>query len=194
MKFAYDERKAAEAAAWLLMFAGGSMPYMKLLKLMYLADRLALIETGAPITGDDMFALPKGPILSRVLDLMNSSPEEGRAWFEFVSGHSGPGGYDVTAVKDPPSDDSRLSDYEVGVLERVWGEYGEVGLWSLVERLHRELPEWSDPGGSSRRIRPEDILRAARQSAGTISEVADDADEVWRMDELVKAAQTHPAG
>src|SRR5487761_1366450 len=108
------------------------MPYMKLLKLLYLADRRALIESGAPITGDDMFALPKGPILSRILDLMNSSPEDGSAWFEFVSGHTGHGGYDVEALKEPPDADSRLSDFEVKVLSDVWNEYGHMKLWDLV--------------------------------------------------------------
>ena len=39
------------------------MAYIKLIKLMYLADRRCLIETGFPITGDRMVSMPKGPEL-----------------------------------------------------------------------------------------------------------------------------------
>jgi uncharacterized phage-associated protein len=38
---------------------------LKLLKLMYLADRKSLLETGVPITGDSISALDKGPVLSQ---------------------------------------------------------------------------------------------------------------------------------
>ena len=49
MEFFFDERKAAQAASVLLERHGGSMPYIKLIKLLYLADREALIESGLPI-------------------------------------------------------------------------------------------------------------------------------------------------
>lgn len=54
LRFVYNEEKAAQAAAFLLREAGGSMDYRELLNLLYLADRQSLIETGAPITGDEM--------------------------------------------------------------------------------------------------------------------------------------------
>ncbi|MGE0134681.1 MAG: hypothetical protein AB7L91_10365 [Dehalococcoidia bacterium] len=48
MQFVFDERRAAQAAAQLLELRGGRMPYMKLIKLLYWADRESLIETGTP--------------------------------------------------------------------------------------------------------------------------------------------------
>ncbi len=38
----FNERKAAQAAAYLLHKAGGKLPLLKLMKLMYLAERLSL--------------------------------------------------------------------------------------------------------------------------------------------------------
>ena len=73
MEFFFDERKAAQAASVLLDRHEGRMPYIKLLKLLYLADREALIETGLPITGDRFVSLKFGPVLSRVLDLIKDS-------------------------------------------------------------------------------------------------------------------------
>jgi hypothetical protein len=48
----FDERKATEATALLLSLRGGQMHYMKLIKLLYLADRRALLRWGIPITTD----------------------------------------------------------------------------------------------------------------------------------------------
>ena len=46
MRFVFDERRAAQAAARLLDKHGGTMPWLKLVKLLYLADRAALVEGG----------------------------------------------------------------------------------------------------------------------------------------------------
>ena len=51
MEFFFDERRAAQAASLLLERRAGRMPYIKLIKLLYLADREALIETGRPDHG-----------------------------------------------------------------------------------------------------------------------------------------------
>ncbi len=48
----FNERKATQAAAYLLQMRGGTMSYMKLIKLLYLADRAALVRFGRPITTD----------------------------------------------------------------------------------------------------------------------------------------------
>ena len=42
--------------------------YIKLIKLLYLADRAALIETGSPITGDRYVSMKFGPVLSNVFE------------------------------------------------------------------------------------------------------------------------------
>src|SRR5207245_2612690 len=68
IRFAYDQQKASELAAHFLLVAGGSMPMLKLLKLMYHADRTSLIETGFPVTGDTIVAMDNGPVLSKTYD------------------------------------------------------------------------------------------------------------------------------
>ena len=64
----FNEVKATQAAARLLRNRGGRMSYMKLIKLLYLADREALSRWGRPITTDKYVSMDKGPVLSRVLD------------------------------------------------------------------------------------------------------------------------------
>ncbi len=81
----YRDRKALEAASYLLEKLGGRTQYIKLIKLMYLADRALLRECGRTITGDRMYALPKGPILSRTLDRLEGQDD---SWNQFLTNPS----------------------------------------------------------------------------------------------------------
>ena len=155
MEFFFDEPKAAQAACVLLDRHGGPMPYIKLVKLLYLADRESLIETGSPITGDRFISMKYGPVLSRVLDLIKESePAEDSIWHGYVLR----AGYD--AVLSTAAESDRLSEYEEGVLGRIFESQGREKEWDVVSHTHA-LPEWTDPGTHAVPIDPEAILRYA---------------------------------
>lgn len=180
MRFHFDDRKTAQAAAYLLKRHDGKLPKMVLIKLLYLADRKTLLDIGRPITGDRMFAMKHGPVLSEVLDLMNEGPDgNASSWFEYINP---PAEYDVTLRAEAPTDE--LSRYEMRVLAEVDERYGQMNRWALVDLLHRTLPEWKDPGTSRLRIDPEDILRAESVSEEEIARVAQDAKESLFLDTL----------
>ena len=169
MEFVFDEQKAAQAAAYLLRRHGEPMPYIKLIKLLYLADRRALIETGYPITGDRLVSMPKGPVLSQILDLITwESRDEGSEWRKHVSL---PFNYLVMAIG--PRDQGRLSDYDRSALDAVFDEFGRMDKWDVVDHTHT-LPEWVDPDGSPRDIDPRVILRDAGYSDDEIAQVEDE--------------------
>ncbi len=128
---------------------------MELVKLLYLADRQALLVLDSQITGDSLVSLPYGPVLSRILNLIRFGPitAEDCPWFESVSA---PSGYDVDALGD--SGESELSGAEVHILEGVYASYGRLD-WKQLSKLTHELPEWTDPDGGSIPISPEQILR-----------------------------------
>src|SRR5437762_12295497 len=88
MRLQFNERKATQSAARLLELRGGRMSYLKLIKLLYLADRQALLRWGRPITTDRYFAMERGPGLSRVLDLATDGEEPGAPciWASYISG------------------------------------------------------------------------------------------------------------
>ena len=48
----FNERRTAQVAAYLLHRAGGRLPLLKFMKLMYLAERESLRVFGEPICGD----------------------------------------------------------------------------------------------------------------------------------------------
>ncbi len=175
IRFVYDREKAGELAAHLLQLGGGSMPMLKLLKLMYLADRTSLIETGFPVTGDDMVAMGKGPVLSATYDRLKPASD---MQLPFVS--SATGSIRLTAV--PPTS-GQLSDYEIELSRRVWAKFGHMTGEQLISYLHREAREWKPPAvGSSEPIDPADILRAAGKSEDEIAAVAAEAGYFYSVD------------
>lgn len=176
MRFVFDQEKAAQAAAYLIRRHGERINYTVLLKLLYLADRKALIETGYPITGDRMVSMPHGPVPSATYDrIKQGATSNGGQWLEWLS-H--PARYDVALRRDPGSD--RLSSYDTAVLDAVHAEFGKM-QWQDLRDLTHDLPEWEDPRGSSRTIRPERILEAAGATAEEIERIRAEAEHVWAL-------------
>ena len=153
----FDQRKATQAAAYLLRLRGGRMSYMKLIKLLYLADRAALIRWGRPITTDRHFSMPKGPVVSIILEMAAEEPVPGQTdfWHQHISAQKN---FEVTFEKDPGRDE--ISDAEIAILDEVFREHGKKSRWELVDYTHK-LPEWVDPDGGSIPITVKDILRVA---------------------------------
>src|SRR5438105_4403367 len=66
MHFKFNLKKTVQAAAEFLRHEPGKqMSRLRLIKLLYIADREALLETGRPITSDTIVAMKHGPVLSR---------------------------------------------------------------------------------------------------------------------------------
>jgi len=183
IRFPFREKKAAQAAAYLLKKHSNEMYYLSLIKLLYLADRQALINRGLPITGDRLVSMDKGPVLSTVLDLLTMELEpglDGQTWREYVSE---PARWKVKGQKSEP-EAGELSEYEIGILDGIDAEFGSMDRFALSRLLH-DLPEWEDPHGSSRPIDPAEILRHAGKSPEEIAEIADRADQLAFMRKLL---------
>ncbi|HLQ14430.1 MAG TPA: Panacea domain-containing protein [Candidatus Eisenbacteria bacterium] len=147
--------------------AGGEIPMLKLLKLMYLVDRTSLIETGFPVTGDTIVAMGNGPVLSKTYDHLKPTGE-----LPFVASEPG----NVRLQGSPPAD-GHLSDYEIKLARRIFEQFGAMSGQQLIDYLHRTVPEWkSPPVGSSALIDPVDILRAAGKSESEIDAIAEQAE------------------
>ena len=152
----FDERRAAEAAAFLLFRAGGRLPLIKLIKLMYLSERLSLQRYGEPITGDRLVAMPNGPVLSMTYEHINGarlSIEGGwETWIADRAGHE-VALRDESKIRSPEQDLLRLSDSDLEILGETWEKFGHWDRWDLVKYTHSDAcPEWEDPDGSSRPI------------------------------------------
>ncbi len=171
----FDEEKSTAMAAYLLQKCPRRrMNYLKLIKLMYIADREALRRWGYPLTGDAYFSLPYGPVVSRIKDLITDDPEFSGAkiWTRCIRQTD----HDVEATDAGPLD--ILSPDERELLEEVFARYGSYTPWQLVDLTHG-FPEWRDPRGSSEQITYKDILCAVGRSQ--------------ESDELVEDIEAHAA-
>ena len=168
--FHFDERKAAQAAAWLLRRHGGEMSRFHLIKLLYLADRRALLDDSCPITGDHFLATPHGPVLGRIHDLIKGNGAGNAVWCEFVA----PAGESMMRPGDC-ADTGKLSEYETDILAAVDDEFGALTGQQLKQRT-TALPEWADPGPDPASIDPAEILRSAGRAEWEIEEVAQHAE------------------
>jgi uncharacterized phage-associated protein len=173
MPLRYREDRATQAAARFLKLRGGRMSYLKLMKLLYLADRKALVDLGRPITYDAFFSMPQGPVLSRTLDLIGEEPppQGGPSYWRQVI--APPENWEV-ALRRPnaaiPND--QLSEADEQIIDSIFGEFGHRSRWELVEYTHT-LPEYEDPEGSSIPIPVERILRVSGMDADDIEAIKD---------------------
>lgn len=167
MKLRFNEAKATQVAALLLRLRNndGRMNYLKLLKLMYLVDREALSRWGRPVSTDHHVSMDKGPVLSRVYNLITEEQWQPSVWSKHIAQQPG---YEVLLTVDPGSDE--LSRAEEALIQEVFEAHGHKNRWALVNELH-ELPEWQNPHGSMIPIEIREILQAVGKPLADIAAI-----------------------
>ncbi len=93
MSFSFSLPKATEAACLFLEREGGTMNILKLVKLVYLLDRLAVERVGVPVAGGTCFSMRNGPVNSALLDLINAGSlgdEKDDEWERYITDRRAP--------------------------------------------------------------------------------------------------------
>ncbi len=156
----FDQTKTTQAAAQLLHCAGGTMNYMVLIKMLYLADRASLLKRGRPITWDKFKSMKYGPVLSKVHDLITeqADPEDPEIWKQYISD---PCDWRVSLSDDPG--EGKLSPNEKQFLNEAF-EFCKPYLdrpFELAKVLHRDFPEVIEiEKGMQQPLPVKDILEA----------------------------------
>lgn len=161
----FREDKTTQMAARFLALADGRISYLKLLKLLYLADKQMLIDHGKPITYDRWYAMKHGPVLSSTYNLIKSTaPSE--YWANYIHTEK----YDVVLSDDPGTD--ALSTAEDRIIDTVFKKYQDHDGWQMVH-IVQPLSEWEDPGDTSREMTYGDVLRVEGFDAEDIENILD---------------------
>ena len=167
MIFRLNVDKAIEAAGILLHEQPRKRTnYMRLLKLMYLAERATLHKSGRMITGDHLVVMKRGPLPSGIYNMIKGEHLEAPHWSAFIERDH----YDVQMIADPGVEHLSRSDIET--LQAVAREHVDRDEWEMVEYVH-SLPEWRDPGDTSLPIRLEDILQHGEHGDDAAAILAD---------------------
>ena len=162
IEFKFNEIKTTQVASLFLKKNDGEMSYMKLIKLLYFVDRQALSLWERPLTGDAYVSMKRGPVLSRVLDIIDNGedPGDNSYWYKYITAQSD---YNVALKEDLPILDA-LSERELELIGKVYEEYKDFDRWEMVDICHKILPEWEDVGDTSKPIEIKTILETVGKS------------------------------
>jgi len=174
----FDAEKAVQAAGVLLRSEGKRMSRLRLLKLLIIADRKCLKETGRPILGSKVVAMDNGPLHSDVYDLIKGSHIQEPLWSRHIT-KSGP--RDVFLENEPPV--GRLSRHEIDLLNNVSEMHSQVDDYDLSMLTHtfEEFVE-NHQQGTSRPIPLEAIIAGVGREAdkdAILGDLQDDA--LWEQ-------------
>lgn len=135
----FKKQKTIEAASFLLRELDArreGIPYIKLIKLLYIADREMLRRKRRTLTGDQHWSMKFGPVLGNTLSLIKGGDPDWDRQFQT----------DLDAkviLEQAPSGTHELSRADLEVLTFVVGEFGHMPWSQLVELTHT-FPEWKE--------------------------------------------------
>lgn len=180
IRFRMPIQKKVQAVGVLLRLTQNRMDRLRLLQLLYIADRESLQQRGVPIIGGTVSALDNGPLHSEIYDLIKGKHIQEQQWLEFVEND----GYAVVLKQDPGRE--LLSPYEIDKLTEVSERYRNLDSWEVAEETHK-LKEWIDlhQEGASKTIPLDRILDALGFTPDEIEHVQADAEATARMSQLL---------
>jgi uncharacterized phage-associated protein len=157
MALIFDIKKTISASAHLAQKNGGQIDVLYLMKMLYVAERVALSRWHRPITGDKFVSMNCGPVLSRTYDLAkgNCMGKDMELWWKAFSPRKK---NTITLLKGVDMD--WLSEREIALLNESFDSLHEVSPNAMISWLHNVLPEWNNPNGSSTLIEVRSILTA----------------------------------
>jgi uncharacterized phage-associated protein len=141
MMLEFDYEKATQAINYLTKKEGGVIDKLKLIKLIYLADRFHLRRYGRPIINDAYLAMPLGPVGSSVKDIADFSSYLDGAERVYAAKYLKSDLKNKTVTSTADVDLDIFSKSELEALDFAFDKFGNKSAPTLVNITHR-YPEW----------------------------------------------------
>ncbi len=180
----YNEKIAAQVAAYFIHCEGGSIKILKLMKLMYLAERESLKRYGVPMIGDRLVSMQHGPVMSITYDHMNDCIESvAGGWNDWVSDRAD---HCVSLKSDKNIDNLlELSEADIAVINDVYSKVGYMNAFQLRDYTHDKCGEWEDPNFSSSDIPYVRLLKNVGYSHKAAEQIKQQINEQSRLDNML---------
>jgi hypothetical protein len=142
--------KAIQAAGVVLRAEGKRASRLRLLKLLYIADRESIRRTGAPILGSRLVGMQHGPLHSEILDLINGNHIGEPSWSrhfhnvgQLIEMDEEPATgklsrFDIALLKEVVEGRANLSDYDIAVETHGFQEW--LAVYPRGENTSRPIP------------------------------------------------------
>lgn len=117
---------------------------VKLMKLVWAADRTHLRRYGRTVSGDEYYAMRFGPVPSLAYDIAKISNNDyvfDQEVFDYLSEYFISNDQDTAMVKSPGTD--YLSETDRSVLKEAWDKFGEMDAFDMANDVSHSYPEWA---------------------------------------------------
>lgn len=174
----FKTEKAGQVARFFISQSGGRIDKLKLVKLLYLAERENMARYDEPMIYDELYSLPHGPVCSAALNGLDGALAGSTNW-DCITTY---GRQDVHSARVSRDDLDELSNADVRVLEQVWLSFGHMTASQIRNWTHNpaNCPEYTEVEASRLPIRHEDVLKAlGKQNAESL---ADQVSEYRRLE------------
>ena len=187
IKFQLQPQKSVQVAAMFLRLHKQPMHHLKLMKMLYMADRRSLEQIETTITGDRYVSMEFGPVLSNVYNLIKgvySDANDQALWSTHISSRCN---HKLSLVKDPGN--GKLCEFEENLIRDIYEEYKDYDRFDLAEETHRLFPEWEKPpeGIGSIPIKIETTLRSVGKTEEDIKEIEETVKHYIHLDRILHA-------
>lgn len=181
----FKPNKTKQMIGYFIKKSDGEINYTKLLKLLYISDRISLDKRGFPMTYDSYFSMKNGPVLSNTYNQIKDTKTNGSGSCEWRSNlhRSEKNQYYVTWTGDYEYE--LLSKADLNIMKDVWEEFGKYDVWKLIEHVHT-FQEWEHPGTSSRPIPYQKLLTTLGYDEDEAQEIAEEISNEKSIKEFLK--------
>lgn len=177
----YRAEKAAQMAAYFAARSGRTIDKLKLIKLLYLAEREYVSRYQMGMLFDEYYSLPHGPICSSTLNGINGKGDV-KTWDKYIKRQD----RSVSSVENFNRDDlDRVSDAEMAVLDAVWEQFGWMSTSAIRKYTHLNCPEYTEIDAGRVPISYQEMLDAL--GVPSASEVAKDIAALRRSESILAA-------
>jgi len=158
----FDERKALDAAMYLLVRNQGAMSVAKLNRLLYLSERESFKQYGQPLTGDQLLVLETSPVLYGTYQRLGGDKPGWESRINSLANREVEVRVPIFAESPEAYFDrsTRLSNADIEVLDSVWAMFGKLTDSALVDHIHMKCPEWTDSNAVPSSVSHEKLFRA----------------------------------
>jgi len=138
----FDYQKATQAINYFARKTSSNKENkMKLIKLIWLADRYHLRKYGRPVIGDRYVAMPLGPVGSGVKDIAEASDFAAKEELAYAKKYIRPvSRLIVESISNVDTD--VFSETDIESFEFAYKYFGKLDEFSLSELAHK-YPEWN---------------------------------------------------
>jgi uncharacterized phage-associated protein len=174
--FRFNIRKATEVASLFIAREGGRLNVMKLVKLVYLLDRLSIAKRGIPVVGGVYYSMRNGPVTGELLDIINAGKlanDADASWEQYISDRE----RHEVALLHGEAPLECVSESEVQLLEAIYREHGQKDQWQIRDWCHANCGEWTSLQGGRENIQIEEIAVNVGKSGPEVQRISEEARE-----------------